>query len=923
MGYVADASLSAIKARKSSSYVYFGGYVGQGNITRILTLPPDADIKGGYMELNVITPFNLYINNRKCDGPSLGGSYTPLPGNMTATNWTLDKSCFPPGERELRIDINFTGPTSNITNNFIGGGYIRVDYETNETYTIEDYSTYWFPGIKGIINLYSSFYVPGPLHSISAYLHYDNNLTNVTVYLTVANTTVFSSNVTGEQKITLTNDNFTSKGLDINTLGKKTVPIRMGTEETTVGGAADVILITDRSFSMWDPYYGGSCMEGDWEIIYSLEDGDDINIVKHYCPDVCDDPVDPSDMCHFSWGGGGCMLGTCGSCTGGCWASYGCDCAYGFIVPCYHCASWWFQTFEATVDPDEEDSGVWCADCAADNGNWCGCGICFPTGEFTPPWCVDLCTGSDRYYYYGINGTLGPEPPGQCRLYTCSSDNRSTCASFGTTACDQDYIDAHTTYAPDGYPEIIRFHCKLICERCNLTRIGLAKRLDRMFVNDILSHEDTSLGLVSYASDVRDTHALTDDKNSLINQINGYKASGETCICCAIRNATNILSGGDPSNRRYMLLMSDGEANVRCSAPWRATGDENGDGAVDAKDDAIFSARKAHDDYNITIFSVGFGHDAGLGTLQNISEAGNGQFYESDNPDGLRQIYRKIAEEIINITFKAQKITVSENVSQNSTLYPDSHINLSFSPITTLKYGEISVTLETPTFGNNETSGSFYVPNGTRVIDAKVTSYSGPYWTDRLYVKSATDSSFKRVYWLDDYAKGKSYVSFGDPYIVNIPIDKLGEGYNFVNISTGESSTDPKGGSSDDRAIYTLAVRAYVGYGEPKRKSGGCNWTVEFYDGTTSTLLVPLHHPGNEKCSYTNTTYRDREYDNQSAIDDAVYRLFTLLDEYTEGERDGRLDVKFDPRDIVIEATTVGGIRSLWGPIKVKLILWT
>jgi len=254
VGYVADASLSAIKARRSSSYVYFGGFVGQGNITRILTLPPDADIKGGYMELNVITPFNLYINDQKCDGPSPGGSYTPLPGNMTATNWTLDKSCFPPGENELRIDINFTGPTSNITNNFIGGGYIRVDYETNDTGITEDYSTYWFPGIKGIINLYSSFYVPGPLYSISAYLHYDNNITNATVYLTVANTTVFSSNATGEQKITLTNDNFTSKGLDINTLGKKTVPIRMGSDienlSIIVNRTADIVLVTDTSGSM-------------------------------------------------------------------------------------------------------------------------------------------------------------------------------------------------------------------------------------------------------------------------------------------------------------------------------------------------------------------------------------------------------------------------------------------------------------------------------------------------------------------------------------------------------------------------------------------------------------------------------------------------------------------------------------------------
>jgi hypothetical protein len=894
LGYVAEASLGTISSREASSYAFFGGFEGNGNITKIITLPPDANILGGYIEVDAIQPFNIYVNGVHCI------YFDALPDNMTAENRTLPESCFTAGEN--RIDLNFT--EGDISTHYIGGGYIRVDYETNETDTGYDYSRYDFPGIDGIINIYSSFYVPGySLSSMDAYLHYYNNMTNASVYLTIADTTVSLGNATGERKITLTQaDNFSAAGLDLSTLERHTAPLRLGTnisnitETITTQVPVDVVLTTDCSFSMWYD----RCMVGDW----------------------WKGAMNPDPSC------------PAGCSAHGCWASYGCDNRFGCTIPCYEC------DLGCEAIPPDPYAGIYNWDCTgyccclcvdvSETLHWC----CTNTGPYKSTRCefcswilgdeviLDCCDPTYDYYYM-VNGSVN-----LCYLYKCTTTDRSSCVLTDTSWCDREYVHDRATYAPDGLPVIIRFKddCGIVHNQCDLTGLGLAQQLDAMFVNHVLNYTDASVGLVSYATSIRDRFGLSDDNESLIDQINDYRASGETCICCAIKDAAeNVFNLGDPSHARYMLLMSDGEANERCPAgAWRATVDENGVGGVDAIDDAIFAARKAHDEYGITIYSVGFGSDVGEDTLEKIAEEGEGEYYEGNTVSELEDIYEDIAETIVaSATHVAQTIVVGGDFSKNNTLYPDSHINLSFSPMASLREGEIAVTLETAPFGNSLTNGSFHVPNGTRVIDAKVTSYSGPYWTDRLYVKNATDTFFREAYMLSDYADTGNYASFGDPYTVNIQLDKLGAGLNFVNISAGIDRDNSVGGSPDDRAIYTLAVKAHVGYGTPKQGYGeGCNWTVQFYDGTTANLLVPPYYMGSRTCNYTSGTFNKGQYDNSSAIDDAVYRLFTALDLYSGKDANGELDVKFDPEDIAIESTITGGVRSLWGPARVKLILW-
>ncbi|MBD3155262.1 MAG: VWA domain-containing protein [Candidatus Aenigmarchaeota archaeon] len=717
-GYTARAFLSSISGKTTSSYVYFGGYVGDGNITRILSLPSFSEIEEVYMEMDLGGNFDLYINGNSA------GSYLKSSGGggiMIPDKWYIDPSEFSHFEEgNNTITLNFT-----LGNSYIGGGHLRVTYETSELAPEEETgaSRYYFPGIQGFINIYSSSYVPGDLKGMSAHLHYKNNYTT---YLTLGNTEIYRDNQTSEQSVDISNA--TLSGLfDYNDLSGETIPIRLGTGEISVvqeGGNADVILVTDLSGSM------------NWEL---------------------------------------------------------------------------------------ESSS----------------------------------TGVDR---------------------DCD---------------DPDLYDGDTK------------------------RISLARCLAKDFVNILLNTTGNRVGLVGYSgkpnymctgnSDpIISYHDLTTDLGSLETQIEDYEPDGATGICGAIRQARLIMeSQGDPSKQKFIVVMTDGLANVQCDpndeddvigclnfrCPYTSTCQcfgrsdclyyECGDWVSDeASNDAVQDSCKAYQDTNSTIHSIGFGTvgDCPIGnqTLWDIADCGNGDYYESDNATELQEIYRGIAESIVEITYQTQIINVTGNFTQDNVLYPDSYIEFNYIPsVVPYDYGEISFTREADKLGeltgddidDPYKEGWFNISEQIKVVDAKITSYSSDYWTDRLYVKNQTATNWTNVYWLGDY--GDDYSSLGDPYIVQIPSDMVGSGNNSVRIGTGLSPLNGTGGSPDNRVIYTARVKGSVGYG----------------DVFNSSL---------------------------DAVDDAVQRLIDEIEDYVNVTED----------DIVMENQTLGGLRWLWGPSLAKVVVW-
>ena len=106
-----------------------------------------------------------------------------------------------------------------------------------------------------------------------------------------------------------------------------------------------------------------------------------------------------------------------------------------------------------------------------------------------------------------------------------------------------------------------------------------------------------------------------------------------------------------------------------------------------------------------------------------------------------------------------------------------------------------------------------------------------------------------------------------------------------------------------------------ISYGSVFRVSDGCDWDIEFSDGSSISVSVPSAYSGAKQCTYTSS---DISYDGDDSIDDAIFRLLSRMD----FDSDGRVDILFDETMMEFEAIPVSEVRSLWGPAKFQLILW-
>ena len=168
-----------------------------------------------------------------------------------------------------------------------------------------------------------------------------------------------------------------------------------------------------------------------------------------------------------------------------------------------------------------------------------------------------------------------------------------------------------------------------------------------------------------------------------------------------------------------------------------------------------------------------------------------------------------------------------------------------------------------------------------------------------------------KVYSLNVY--NSNYLILGDPFIVNLPTSLINEGSNTITISTGLNSTSPTGGSNDSRALYTLLVNGYADYSAVVAKSEGCSWTVSFEDESSSSIKVPPDYSGADICSYA-----AKVFDANDALDNAAYQLFRNLDI----DKDGKLDVNIEEKNLDINAFSISKVPSLWGPAIIEIRVW-
>ena len=759
-GFTARVLLSGIKSKKTNAYAYFGGYEGDGNLTKKLVLPIDViSFNSSYLEVDAGGNFNLYING------FFSGSYTKASGgggSMLADKWNLSNAYlvnFRAGENT--INVNFTSGTP-----YIAGGFLRVTYVTssyNDTQK-QGYEKYMFPGIDGIINLYSSVYSPGAVNNMLVFLNYSSNYTT---YLRLGNITIYEENPNGAVKsVTIANSTLKTL-LDYSSFNQKTVPLRLGiTNATTLGGNADAMLVSDVSGSM------------DW------------------CSQISSE----------SWGG---------------WKL-------------------------------DNNKG-----CLLSGGNWY-----WGNYNFTP-----------NYGYSDYNRTIwnnGTNNLCGCRYHTiCQGDTRKL----------DIYIDSSKQFVD-------------VLFNVSGNKLGLVEFSDNygnVYKDNCLSSSPTT---APFTDSIVRFNDITSNKQQIRSKIDTTEAWWGTCTCCGINRAVNItLNQSSQSRKKYIVLMSDGAANVQCAQQPNST----------ATADAVQSAWDACNK-NISVYTIGFGNDADAATMQRMNCSG-GKFYNAIDTSKLQQAYNEIAGEINKLSFSGQIVNVSGALAR-SAVFPNSYIEFNYTAPET-QFNKLPLGFETDRFGNNISSGTLTVYANTSVLDAKVTSYSGSKWTDNLVVNGNI------LYRLSDY--GTDYQILGDPFAVNIPIGNINQGANSITISTGTNSSASTGGSSDNRVIYTLLLNGFADYSSVVAKADGCSWAVSFEDGTSTTIKVPSNYNGADVCSYSSKTY-----DANDALDNVAYSLFSNLDI----DKDGKLDINIDENNLNVNTLTISKIPSLWGPAIIEIRVW-
>jgi len=231
-GYAARAFLSSDWV---TNYYYFGGYVGDGNLSTMIyyqgNISDEVEI-----EMAISEDFDLYINGAYYDH-----FVKNRPSPYEPEHYTIENASDYFSEGDNILEFGGQGL-------FIAGGFVKVNYRGDAQLSGKN-KTYYFPGVDGLINVYDGFFVPNNLTQMEISLHMNSNYT---AFLNIGNVSVYQGATDGEETIFL--DNGLLSGLiDYGSLEGKTTPLRLGLENASYLGIAqdiDVFSVTDLSGSM-------------------------------------------------------------------------------------------------------------------------------------------------------------------------------------------------------------------------------------------------------------------------------------------------------------------------------------------------------------------------------------------------------------------------------------------------------------------------------------------------------------------------------------------------------------------------------------------------------------------------------------------------------------------------------------------------
>ncbi len=837
-GFSARAYLSG---SSQSVYTYFGGYVGEGNVTFLIKY--NGTIIGAEMELVANKNFDLYVNGVKV------GNYSKSPSESEPVTYVLPITNFSSGDNTLE----FRGDGLHIA-----GGFVKLNY-LNENVFYQEPTRYYFPGINGLINIYDGFYIPGNLTNMSVALHMNSSYVT---FLILGNTTVYNGSTNGEQTVII-NNSWLLSALNYSSLSKKTIPLRLGLENVSYiynfTTRAEVLSVTDLSGSM-----GGQKITNAKAANIQL-----IDVILNYSGNKValagyEDFSKKADFHNLSN-----SSTSLKNIVNNVWNADGNTCICCGIIKALSC-------YTANVFIDNFNG--------QNNGS-------NPIG-----WTLDESTGYIDITTRSLEGNRGvilSRDNGEIsmeHIFAAEQEALSLAFNFSHLSGAGIFrLEVGSSNGDasgyDGYMQLRMYNNRIQNNAGGVWTDVVPYNLNRnytirmnivpgsstytLYVNNTAY---TNLPVLVTRNNVAKMEFFVHnaDANYLVDNI---KVSLNQTLC----------PDANQNFSRSMIVMSDGVANKICGLDPVVDYDSDGDTSNDADDHAIEAACDAKQLYNITVHAVLFGTGGNEEVMQQIAQCGGGNYYYSDVGD-LITIYNQIANNIIQATYAEQTLGSAANVTTR--LYPDSYIEFDY-----LKEQDegLIITLE-KRFDNNY-SGNFSIPANSSIIETKVISYSGPKWTDKVFVNN------NKIYGLGDY--GNDYTKLGDPYFVNIPNSYVlgNNANNTINLTVGVSPINSTYGSIFNKIIYTIS-RNFLAYSDVLPDFEGCSWELQFEDFTNLTLDVPSTYSGSEICTYTNFSVGD------DAAQAAAYNLFSSLD----FDSDGKIDYKFTSNDLQIELNNLVGI---------------
>lgn len=972
-GYAARAYLSRSLQTK---YFYFGGFVGDGNIT--INVDYSGNISSAEIEAVMSTDFELYIND------VFIGSYNKSNSEYIPNSYVIPVDEFNSGSNTIEFRA--------VNQLHIAGGYLKIDYYSDVEY--ESPSRYYFPGINGIVNLYDGFFAPN-ITSMNIYLHFNSSYET---FLNIGNTTLLNQTPNGEIIATL-NNSYISSRLDYTSLWQKTIPIRFGLKNisfsSNFSGNADVILITDVSGSM------------DWRMNQDSVSGTDRNCSSPLLNDPTTKRISLAKCIDIDFvttllSGSGNRVGLV---------------SFSSSANSYLNLTNNFALINSTIN-SYTASGSTCVSCAINRAyqilqsqsnssrqkfivvmtdgvaNYRSTDMCMNANDISSASLI-VQVGDSGYIAHKqsewnllpalsstnlngvdlLNSTFGFAVGDSGLIYKWNGNNWSSFQDVGTsTLYAIDIFNSTLAYAVGSSGKIYRYLPSTWTEQID---IGNQDLLDVKIYNSTLGFAVGGSGKIEkwdgttwteyqdigttdlYAIDIlNNTWAFAAGTNGEIYKwnttsfqlyqdigsmtINDINIFNNTLAYATTDNSRIYKWNGATWSNNYTLLYNLNSILIINSNLGYAVGDSraglgswngnswttsfpdyfysgNSSSGISCSDnDACsltssipmlnvnYSSCRASSDLNATLHSIGFGPVSScsfaIQTLQSISSCGNGTFYASSNSSLLQEFYQSIAQSILKISYSEQ-VSATSGGNFSTKLYPDSYIEFNYTKESS-PYGLI---LSFEKYFSTNSSGSFTIPEAAKLLDARVTSYSGPKWTNTLSINNIIFYNLSRY--------GSSYISLGDPFFIDIPNDYINlSSTNAINLTTAIAPTNTSEGSSSNKIIYRI-VENISSYSNIKPAANGCNWQLEFEDNSTISLSVPVSYSGPEQCTFNATSIT---YDQNDAFQMAVYNLLDQLDL----DNNGKIDINLPSEALQITETEIQGIPYNWNT-EVQVRIWS